>query len=274
MDRLFHRAVERLNALPHENRDTNGRSWIVPPKFGRRFAVTDIHGCWQTFIDLLAEIELNPDDQLFILGDMINRGPYSLRVLETVAELLDRGFSVYPLRGNHEDMVLDYDERHKKKKLKATAKRRNSLHLVNKHGQLKSGVRHFLNHLPYFFETEEEFMVHAGFDTSLEKPFEEWDRMLTIRSFHYDEPVFDGKPIFHGHVPTRSRGINWAVDSLRDQSVKGSQEDKSERRSNVKIAVLDNGCVNVSKIGQGNLACLELNSKELIFQKNSDVIRE
>lgn len=236
--------------------------------------VTDIHGCWQTFLDLLSEIELGPDDQLFILGDMINRGPYSLRVLETVAELLDRGLSVYPLRGNHEQGVLDFDERRKLKKLRDATKKRNSLHLVNGQGQLKSGVKHFLSHLPYFFETDQAYLVHAGFDTSLEKPFEEWERMLTIRSFRYDHTLFAGKPIFHGHVPTGFRGINRALESLDGHFAKGYLENNGDREWKAKIVVLDNGCVNVSHKKQGNLACLEMNSRDLIYQKNADVLWE
>lgn len=274
MDSLFYRAVERLEALPHEKRDATGRSWVVPTNGGRRFVVTDIHGCWQTFVDLLSAIELEPDDQLFILGDMINRGPYSLRVLETVAELLDRGLSVYPLRGNHEEGVLDFDERHKLKKLKSATKKRNSYHLVNGHGQLKSGVRHFLSHLPYFFETDNAYLVHAGFDTALEKPFEEWKRMLTIRSFQYDHAVFAGKLIFHGHVPTGVHGINRALETLDILSGQDSIENKGYRSWKTKIVVLDNGCVNVSHKKQGNLACLEIKSRELLYQKNSDVVRE
>lgn len=46
------------------------------------FAVGDIHGCRQTLDDLLAHIGFNPAvDVLWLVGDLVNRGPDSLGVL-------------------------------------------------------------------------------------------------------------------------------------------------------------------------------------------------
>ena len=42
----------------------------IPQNTGRRFAISDIHGCGKTFIYLVEDIlNLKKDDQLFILGD-------------------------------------------------------------------------------------------------------------------------------------------------------------------------------------------------------------
>ena len=183
-------------------------------------------------------------------------------MLEKIAQLLTLGLAVYPLRGNHEAGLLDFDERGKLKKLNSAVKKRNSRHLLNGRGRLKAGVSHFLSHLPYFFETPDEYLVHAGFDTSAERPFEQWESMLTIRSFRYDNAIFDGKPIFHGHIPTSFRRINRALETL---DTTGKQPWKT------KTVVLDNGCVNVTQRNQGCLACLELNSLALMYFRNSDV---
>lgn len=45
-----------------------------PADGGRRFAIADIHGCFYTFQALIKRIQFSAGDQLFILGDMINRG--------------------------------------------------------------------------------------------------------------------------------------------------------------------------------------------------------
>jgi serine/threonine protein phosphatase 1 len=47
----------------------------------RRFAISDIHGCARTFGALLNKINLSPVDELFLLGDFIDRGPDSKGVL-------------------------------------------------------------------------------------------------------------------------------------------------------------------------------------------------
>jgi len=60
----------------------------------RRFAISDIHGCVQTFQDLLLSIKLSEEDELYLLGDYIDRGPDSQGVLDTIFDLWDAGFKV------------------------------------------------------------------------------------------------------------------------------------------------------------------------------------
>ena len=49
---------------------------------GRLIAIGDIHGCYQEFTELLERLELTKDDQLILLGDLVNRGPDSSKVIE------------------------------------------------------------------------------------------------------------------------------------------------------------------------------------------------
>ncbi|MSP87023.1 MAG: diadenosine tetraphosphatase, partial [Methylotenera sp.] len=46
------------------------------------YAIGDIQGCYHAFQALLARIEFNPEiDELWLVGDLINRGNGSLEVL-------------------------------------------------------------------------------------------------------------------------------------------------------------------------------------------------
>jgi bis(5'-nucleosyl)-tetraphosphatase (symmetrical) len=68
------------------------------------YLIGDLQGCDDAFARLLAEIGFSPSrDRLTILGDLVNRGPASLAVLERV-----RGFgdSVDALLGNHDLHLL------------------------------------------------------------------------------------------------------------------------------------------------------------------------
>ena len=47
-----------------------------------RFAISDIHGCLKTFQAMLAHLKLQPEDELYLLGDFIDRGPASGAVIE------------------------------------------------------------------------------------------------------------------------------------------------------------------------------------------------
>ena len=70
---------------------------------GRLIAIGDIHGCHEEFAQLLALLELTPDDRLILLGDLVNRGPNSSRVLEIARE-----HHAIALLGNHELRLLKY----------------------------------------------------------------------------------------------------------------------------------------------------------------------
>lgn len=70
---------------------------------GRIIAIGDIHGCHQEFSELLTRLELTPDDQLILLGDLVNRGPDSRRVID-----LARQHRALSLLGNHELRLLNF----------------------------------------------------------------------------------------------------------------------------------------------------------------------
>ncbi len=70
---------------------------------GRVIAVGDIHGCAWEFERLLEKLALTKHDRLILLGDLINRGPDSARVIE-----LARAHAHRALLGNHELRLLNF----------------------------------------------------------------------------------------------------------------------------------------------------------------------
>ncbi|QPN30693.1 symmetrical bis(5'-nucleosyl)-tetraphosphatase [Diaphorobacter sp. JS3051] len=68
------------------------------------YCVGDIQGCDDAFERLLATIGFSPSrDTLYVLGDLVNRGPHSSAVLRRCITL---GDSVRPLLGNHDLHLL------------------------------------------------------------------------------------------------------------------------------------------------------------------------
>jgi bis(5'-nucleosyl)-tetraphosphatase (symmetrical) len=69
----------------------------------QRIFVADVHGCTDEFDDLLerARDAFGDRFELWIVGDLINRGPGNLRALLRVRELVERRRARYVL-GNHE----------------------------------------------------------------------------------------------------------------------------------------------------------------------------
>ena len=72
----------------------------------RIIAISDIHGFNKTFHALLDKVGLTKDDQLFILGDNIDRGPDSKGILDTIIKLQQDGYGIKCILGNHEEMML------------------------------------------------------------------------------------------------------------------------------------------------------------------------
>lgn len=71
------------------------------------YIMSDLHGCYQTFLEALHQIHFSDDDTLYILGDVIDRGSESIPLLQDMS----MRWNVIPLLGNHEYMALQVLER-------------------------------------------------------------------------------------------------------------------------------------------------------------------
>jgi len=166
------------------------------PHNGRRFAVADIHGCFKTFKYLIEQrLELTHDDQLFLLGDYIDKGPQSKKTLNYIINLISKGYRIYPLRGNHEQDVLDVAE-NDSQILKWLL--RKSPDLI-KNGVLCKQHYLFLNSLPHYYKLPDYYLVHGGFNFKAKKPFKDKKAMLWRRMTEKVNPFNDNKIILHGH---------------------------------------------------------------------------
>ena len=68
------------------------------------YACSDIHGQYDLFIRLLDKINFSDEDTLYILGDMVDRGPKSIEMIDCV---MSRD-NIVCLLGNHELMIHDH----------------------------------------------------------------------------------------------------------------------------------------------------------------------
>ena len=63
------------------------------------YAIGDLQGCLAEFEQLLEVMSFGRQDQLWLVGDLINRGPNSKQTLEAVIAL---GSQVVTVLGNHD----------------------------------------------------------------------------------------------------------------------------------------------------------------------------
>ena len=69
---------------------------------GKDYFVGDIHGCYEQLMEALVKIKFNPDvDRLISVGDLVDRGPDSVKCLNLLKETW-----FHAVFGNHEDMMI------------------------------------------------------------------------------------------------------------------------------------------------------------------------
>ena len=120
------------------------------------YAIGDLQGCYDPFRRLLDEIDFEPKkDTLWLVGDLVNRGPKSLKTLRFVRELGDSAITVL---GNHDLHLL--------------ALNAGAVRFGNRFGSLKKllgsndvdELCDWLRHQPlaHYDEKLDTLMVHAG----------------------------------------------------------------------------------------------------------------
>jgi serine/threonine protein phosphatase 1 len=155
---------------------------------GRLIAIGDIHGCHIEFAELLARLELTKDDRLVLLGDLVNRGPDSCKVID-----LARAHHALSLLGNHELRLLKHRRTGDPKYLKESDR--------ETYEKLRGDDWKYLENMPLTFEEPElnVVFVHGGF-----LPGEAWQKQpaeVVTRIQVIDE---NGRPAKRGDAPTAS----------------------------------------------------------------------
>lgn len=224
----------------------------------RRLVISDIHGCSRTLRALVEEkVNLTKKDHLYLLGDYIDRGPDSAGVLDYIISLIKTGYSIFPVRGNHEENLIkakaEYD---RDTFIHFVVKISKSANLLDENMELKKEFEAFISNLPYYYLTDGFVIVHAGLRFGIPNPFHDITAMLELRKTEPDEKWLQGRRVIHGHQVYPLNEIKQAVD---------------ERRS---VIPLDGGCYYTKphKIYDhtqtGHLCCMNLDTFDLIIQKN------
>ena len=120
------------------------------------FAIGDIQGCFSEFRSLLEKLDFESNsDQLWLTGDLINRGPQSLEVLKYLRNL---GPSVVSVLGNHDlhliaQVMNKNNPKSVEKDLRPILESKDKIDLIE-----------WLRHLPllFFDKSRKTILVHAG----------------------------------------------------------------------------------------------------------------
>ncbi len=219
----------------------------------RRFVIPDIHGCSKTFRRLVTEVlRLESGDELYLLGDMIDRGPDSKGVLDFILEMRAHGLNVRGVKGNHEEMCLRSGESMAFMELWLA---NGGLATLSSFGaesaaEIPRQYRDLLSSLPNYIQLDAFIIVHAALNFAGSDPFADTGAMLWQRDCSVDPVRIGGRRLVSGHTPV-----------TREQLAASLTTDR---------VLLDNGCVFSNRPGMGSLTALELNSMSVWYQDNID----
>ena len=207
------------------------------------YAIGDIHGMYDALVDLLAKIKKHSEQYdekhtIVFLGDYIDRGPDSKKVIDLFKFRTPiEGFEHVYIKGNHEQMLLDYLTEYKmnpnvvdwyagnggKETLKSYGlKPKDVFRIYPTVRKTLSDLESFIRSrtVPYY-RNEKYVFVHAGFDPRMS--FSEcsdehymWVRDVFLHSkekYYFWPNNLDEIFIVHGHTPVsdvdiRSNRIN------------------------------------------------------------------
>ncbi len=68
------------------------------------YVMSDIHGLYDKFLSMIKVIDLKEDDHVYVLGDVIDRGPDGIKIMCYIKN--DARFTL--LMGNHEHLMYSY----------------------------------------------------------------------------------------------------------------------------------------------------------------------
>ncbi len=167
----------------------------------RKIVIGDVHGHYEALSILLDLINPTQGDEIYFLGDLIDRGPQSAQVVGLVMEN-----NYHCLMGNHEQMMLDAigSGRVIPDLLQNWMYGGGYTTMISYNNKIPNDHLEWFSKLPIYIDLGDIFLVHAGLDPNLRLEQQTQKECCWIREpFHnMTEPYFPEKLIVTGHTIT------------------------------------------------------------------------
>lgn len=188
------------------------------------YVIGDIHGEFEQLKILLETMKFNDNDELYVMGDVVDRGPDPIKTLQYLMTLPN----CVCIAGNHEWMALE------SLKLMMNEITEDFIQTLDKNqvmimfdwfhnggkttmdqfsklsNEERQEVLDFIGEFEAYVELEIQgrkyLLVHAGLNNfSYRKPIEEYaiDDLLWTRA-NYQMPYYENKIVITGHTPTQT----------------------------------------------------------------------
>lgn len=240
-----------------------------------KYVVSDLHGCYDAFKSMLRCIRFLDEDEMYVLGDVVDRGPEPIRLLQFIRERENMTL----LMGNHEYMMHDaltggdYDLWMSNGGV-VTARQFYSLPKTEQDGLLD-----YVYNLPMCLDVSaggrDYVLVHAGADGVLRRQWETkyYNKTILWRGFRemiYGEPEeIPGRIVVAGHIIT-ARYVRTENGLTTDHRYGNRSYYDGRIITFADKRLIDCGCVSGHALG---CLCLD-NGKEYYVRTNKPQIQD
>jgi len=253
------------------------------PSNKRMIVISDIHGHYNHLKNLLKKVNFSEDDILFILGDMVEKGPSSIKTLRYIMKLCEN-YNVYPLIGNvdetrllwldpnskNSEKVFEYIQRMKKYWASSffldmcdelNIEINNPKDIQNAREQINVKFEkelNFIRSLPTIIETQKYIFVHGGVPSDKVEDLAGTDAHQYLKNDAFMEKGLKfNKYIVVGH---------WPVTLYSDKIASLNPIINKDQR----IISIDGGC-GLKQDGQLNALIIpNIDYDEISFEKYDD----
>jgi serine/threonine protein phosphatase 1 len=168
----------------------------------RRIVIGDVHGHYEGLMTLLEAIAPTSDDQVYFLGDLIDRGPHSAYVVNFVKES-----SYQCLLGNHEQMLLNIltNGQVPTSMVQAWLYSGGQATVASyQQATIPHDHLEWFKNLPIYLDLGDILLAHAGVDPSIPMTEQTAEQLCWVRDkFHsIEKPYLPNKLIIVGHTIT------------------------------------------------------------------------
>ena len=177
----------------------------------RKFVIGDIHSHYDEMMELFEKANFDFDnDTLISLGDLVDRGPKPIEVIETLMKIK----KFIHILGNHDEWCYQYlvNKDQPPEWISQGGESTLNAYLDNQVYQ-ESHISFFEKARLYYTDEANRLFVHGGFNHRIpfnmqldNKELLTWDRSLVLTAMEYeqyDQTFSEFSEIFVGHTPTQ-----------------------------------------------------------------------
>lgn len=171
------------------------------------YVLSDLHGQYDKFMDMLKLTKFNDNDKMYILGDIFDRGPDPLKILDYI--ICKKNIDFIP--GNHEYMFLEFYNTYDARLWSYNGGKTTMTQLMKRGEDYLKALYDYLTKLPLVKIHDKFILTHAGLYLPKNQNQYTLQEILSLQNAEFNlwsrsninnERQYKDYTVICGHTPT------------------------------------------------------------------------